>query len=175
MTPTAVDPSGLVWWTDLQIGQWKEPDLVIMWVRGHACVFPELQLILAGYLNMLLVITIEYLKPQFKQLKNLTHQAKQMVKQQGGIKSPATMFVAMLALLSCWVGRFHGETYCTRSALVHLTVWTGEVILAFTNDIHMMGGFSDKHITPFIQLDLIILVIVGVYLYVGPVIKTLAI
>lgn len=41
MAPTAVGPSGLFRWRDLQIGQWSGPDLVMMWGRRHAFVFSE--------------------------------------------------------------------------------------------------------------------------------------
>lgn len=81
----------------------------------------------------------------------MTHQAEQMVNQQGNTKSPATMLVVMLALLSCQVSNVLGEAYWTYfpdPPLVRPAVWTGESIPIFANDTHMMGGFPYVHITP---------------------------
>lgn len=41
MSPLVTGPLGRVLWKDLQTGQWKGPDPVIMWGKGHACIFPE--------------------------------------------------------------------------------------------------------------------------------------
>lgn len=41
MAHATVGSLGLVWWKDLQTGQWNGPDPYFMWGRGHACIFPE--------------------------------------------------------------------------------------------------------------------------------------
>lgn len=40
-TPGAVASAGMARWKDLQTGQWRGPDPVMMWGRGHICIFPE--------------------------------------------------------------------------------------------------------------------------------------
>lgn len=104
--------------------------------------------------------------------------AKQMIEQQGGTKSPNTMFVVMMNLLSFQVSGVHRETFRTYFSdppSVHPPVWTEEPIPECTNDTHILEGFTDKHVTLIHLTGLIILAMVEIYLYVGPMINMLAV
>ena len=89
-------------------------------------------------------------RPMWGQLKNLTHHMEQIIKQQGGSKSLTTMFVAMMAFLSCQVGLWGNLLdLIPRSTFSTPAVWTGESIPGFTKWYSNDGRFSDKAITTF--------------------------
>ncbi|KAK1346818.1 hypothetical protein QTO34_000678 [Cnephaeus nilssonii] len=61
-----------------------------------------------------------------------------------------------MALVSCQVSMAEAETYWTYvpdPPMANPATWTGDSVPVFTNNTNMVGGSSDKHITPSSQGD----------------------
>uniref|UniRef100_UPI004038BE72 inactive serine protease 35 isoform X1 n=1 Tax=Callospermophilus lateralis TaxID=76772 RepID=UPI004038BE72 len=89
--------------------------------------------------------------PTWGQLKQLTHQARELISTQSNLCTPEKMFVAMLAILACQVTNVSSEyywAYYPDPPLFHLTTWGKGDIKVFTNNTNLLGGKSNSFITP---------------------------
>ncbi|KAK1335275.1 hypothetical protein QTO34_004860 [Cnephaeus nilssonii] len=80
--------------------------------------------------------------PTWGQLKKLTTDAQQVVKEQGVQVTPSNLFLAMMALVSCQVSMAAAETYWTYvpdPPVVNPATWTGESVPVFTNNTNVVG------------------------------------
>ncbi|XP_039096227.1 endogenous retrovirus group K member 19 Env polyprotein-like isoform X2 [Hyaena hyaena] len=92
------------------------------------------------------------------QLKTLTDEAITLVETQGNSVTPATLFVALLALLSSQASSGYALkqqywTYIPNPPMLRPVTWDNEPISVFTNNPDLLGGSSDEFLRPQINPD----------------------
>ncbi|XP_074243844.1 endogenous retrovirus group K member 25 Env polyprotein-like [Saimiri boliviensis] len=95
--------------------------------------------------------------PTWSQLRRLTAEATQLVLEQGHSRSPAVMFIAMMAILSCQVSPSQAHSadssqilwaYVPDPPILRPVTWTDPAFPVYLNDTSLFGFPSSTHITP---------------------------
>ncbi|XP_037693316.1 uncharacterized protein LOC119534829 isoform X2 [Choloepus didactylus] len=87
--------------------------------------------------------------PTWGQIKALTNQAEELVKHQNGVVTPSTLFIAMLAVISCQVSLSEAATYWAYMAdppFLQPATWEDVNIPIYNNNTALLGGSSSSHI-----------------------------